>query len=180
MRGRGAWLALALACGCATEVRAQGQHWDMQMPGMSHHFDKPRKRGAQWNESHDGFGLQRSVALDDGIGSGWVWRDSVGVMVDSFGNPGGYAGAGPAWRERRANFDIDAGLAPMLLYRTTRFDDWRGPAPMRLIPAVLPTLTLQHRPSGAGANIIAVPSMNLGGDYRMPGLVFLQFTRRMD
>jgi hypothetical protein len=181
MQGRGAAQAIGLALAMSSAPAAQAQHWDVQMPGMSHHFERPRKRGAVWNERHDGFGLQRTVELDAArLHAGWVWRESAGVMVDSFGNPGAYAGAGLAWRQRRARFDVDAGLAPMLLYRTTRFDDWRGPAPLKLIPAVLPTFSLQHRPSGTGANIIAVPALTMGADFRMPGLVFVQLTRRLD
>jgi hypothetical protein len=61
----------------------------------------------------------------------------------------------------------------------------RSVVPLREIAAPLIDRRLhcwpreQHRGSGAGANIIAMPSVNFGGDFRMPGLAFVQFARRM-
>ena len=178
------FLAVLWTVGFASGVpaHATASNWELQLPGMSQHFEKPRKRGAEWNQYHEGMGLQRTIDVDrNRLDGGWVLRYSGGFMLDSYGNESGYLGAGLAWRRRSTIFDVDAGVAPMLLYRTTRFDDpRRGPAPLRLIPAMLPTLSVEHRQSGIGANIILVPAMDLGRDFRMPGLAFVQFTRKLE
>jgi hypothetical protein len=67
----------------------------------------------------------------------------------------------------------------MLLYRTTRFDGARGPAPYKLIPIVMPLLSVEHRASGIGANMTVLPAGNFGKELRFPGLVFVQFTYRL-
>src|SRR5256885_1516003 len=76
------------------------------------------------------------------------------------------------------NVEVDLSVAPMLLYRTTRFDDTRGSAPLKLIPVVMPLLSVEHRSSGIGANLTVLPGGNFGKDLQFPGLVFLQFTYR--
>jgi hypothetical protein len=169
-----AWLAavlLSLPLGAASG--SSGIQWAVQFTGVSYHFGKPRQPGLRYNETHDGLGMQHSQTHN-----GWIKTVSVGVMRDSYDNPSAYAGGALARRLRGHDLSVDVGVAPMLFYRTTRFDDWRGDAPLRLVPAVLPTVTLSHR-GGLGANLVALPRGNYGRDLRLPGLVFLQITQRL-
>lgn len=148
---------------------------EVQLAGVSHHFSAPQAAGRDWNEQHDGLGVQRS-RLEDGR----VLRYSAGYMRDSHGKQGLYAGLSLSRHFQYFSHSLDYGIAPMLLWRTTRFDSKRlGPAPHRLVPALMPMLTYEHRPSGFGANITASPPIKLGDDTRYPALVFLQFTMRV-
>jgi hypothetical protein len=148
--------------------------WELQLPGISHHFSAPLQQGKSWNEFHDGLGLQRTEVRPH-----FVWRAAAGFMRDSFGNQGLYAGASIGYRLHDGALAVDAAAAPMLLYRSTRFDDARGDAPMRLIPIVMPMLTVEHKASGIGVNITALPGGRFGKELHFPGLVYMQITYRV-
>lgn len=150
------------------------ESWSVQLPGISRHFSKPRQAGMRFNETHDGLGMQATRPRED-----WLVTWSAGVMRDSYDNQSAYAGAAFMRRLRGFDLSVDVGLSPMLLYRSFRFDDWRGDAPMRVFPVVLPTVTLTHR-DGLGANLIAIPPGNYGKNLTLPGVVFLQFTQRIN
>jgi hypothetical protein len=163
--------ALALV---AVEAVAGEQSWELHLPGYSHHFSSPQQPGRHWADLHDGLGLQRTTRNDD-----TVVRFTAGFMRDSFDNQGLYAGGAIGVRLLRGDVEVDVSAAPMLLYRTTRFDDAHGPAPLKLIPVVMPLLSFEHRASGIGANLTVLPGGNFGKDLQFPGLVFIQLTYRL-
>ena len=159
----------ALASGLA---RAQygGETLELQLPGVSHHFGAPRQTGKSWNEVHDGLGIQSTRVRGD-----QVRRMTAGFMRDSFGKQGLYAGGSFGLRLVDGEVSLDAAVAPMLLYRTTKFDSGNRKA----IAVVLPTISLQHQASGIGANLTVLPAGNFGKDLKFPGLIYLQFTYRL-
>lgn len=170
----------ALAAVVASLAAMQAQAADvrvtheLRLAGMSHHFEPPRARDRSWNENHDGLGIQRSLRRD-----GRVLRYSAGYMRDSHGKQGLYAGLALSRHVQYHAHSLDLGVAPMLLWRTTRFDSARlGPAPHRLVPALLPVLAYEFVPAGIGAHLTAMPQVKIG-QAEYPGMVFLQFTLKM-
>ena len=170
-------LRLLLACVLglfAAEVSAAEESVELQLPGLSHHFSDPQLPGRSWTDFHDGLGVQLTQRHQT-----WVVRYTAGFMRDSFNNQGAYAGGSVGVRLLEGSVEIDLSAAPMLLYRTTRFDDQFGRAPLKLIPVVMPLLSFEHRASGIGGNLTVLPGGNFGKDLQFPGLVFLQFTYRL-
>ena len=147
-----------------------GDTTELHLPGISHHFGAPKQAGKSWNEFHDGLGIQSTRVRSD-----YVRRITAGFKRDSFGKQGLYAGASFGVRLIDGTVAVDAAVAPMLLYRTTKFDS----SARKLIPIVLPTLAIDHKPSGIGANLTILPAGNFGKDLKFPGLIFLQFTYRL-
>ena len=171
------WVRLLVACvlaGFAIEAVAAEPTWELQLPGWSYHFGSPQQPGRHWADYHDGLGVQRTTRNED-----TVFRYTAGFVRDSFNNQGLYAGGAIGLRTRRGDIDVDLSLAPMLLYRTTRFDDARGKAPYKLIPIVMPILSMEHHATGIGANVTVLPGGNFGKDLHFPGLFFIQFTYRL-
>jgi hypothetical protein len=166
----GAAVTLAAAGSPAFAQDAGATTWQLQLPGISHHFGKPELAGRSYNELHDGLGLQKTE-----VRPSYVRRMTAGFMRDSFNKQGLYAGASGSWRAFDGAFTVDAGAAAMLLYRTTGFtrDD------RKLIPIVLPMLAVEHKASGIGGNLTVLPAGNFGKDLRFPGLIYLQFTYRL-
>lgn len=169
----------ALFCLCwSLTARANDSSltWELQLPGISHHFGTPSQANKSYRHFHDGLGIQRT----DDRGE-HVVRYSAGFMRDSFGHQGLYIGGSVGYRFNPSDtWRTDVSAAPMLLYRTTRFDDQvHGNAPYRWIPIVLPVVAVQHKPSGIGANIIATPGGNFGKNLKFPGLIYAQFTYRL-
>ncbi|HYS14651.1 MAG TPA: hypothetical protein VEN28_15175 [Burkholderiaceae bacterium] len=170
-------LRFMLACALgffAAAVSAAEESVELQLPGFSHHFSPPKLQGRSWTDFHDGLGVQLTTRNPN-----LVFRYTGGFMRDSFNNQGLYAGGAVGVRLLEGNLEADLSLAPMLLYRTTRFDDARGSAPLKLIPVVMPLLSFEHRPSGIGGNLTVLPGGNFGKDLQFPGLIFLQFTYRL-
>jgi hypothetical protein len=158
----------------AADVSAAENSVELQLPGISYHFSPPQDPNRSWTDFHDGLGVQftnRNPQL--------VVRYTAGFMRDSFNNQGLYAGGSVGWRFLQGDVEMDISAAPMLLYRTTRFDDVRGEAPLKLIPVIMPLLSFEHRRSGIGGNLTVLPGGNFGKDLEFPGLIFLQFTYRL-
>lgn len=170
-------LRLLFACALglfAADVNAEETSLELQLPGLSHHFSSPQQAGRDWTDFHDGLGVQHTTRR-----ARTVLRFTGGFMRDSFNNQGAYAGVAFGLRLLEGDFEVDISAAPMVLYRTTRFDDERGRAPLKVIPVVMPLLSFEHRPSGIGGNLTVLPGGNFGKDLQFPGLVFLQFTYRL-
>jgi len=158
----------------AVAGHADEKSLELQLPGFSHHFSPPKQAGRSWTDFHDGLGVQFTTRGED-----VVVRYTAGFMRDSFDNQGLYAGGSIGLRVLEGNVEVDLSAAPMLLYRTTRFDDAQGDAPLKLIPVIMPLLSFEHRPSGIGGNLTVLPGGNFGKDLQFPGLIFLQFTYRL-
>jgi hypothetical protein len=95
--------------GGSADARPRVTH-EVQLAGVSHHFSAPRAVGREWNEQHDGLGVQRS-RLEDGR----VLRYSAGYMRDSHGKQGLYAGLSLSRHLQYFSHSLDYGIAPMLL-----------------------------------------------------------------
>lgn len=165
-------IAGAVACGvlAAAPAVAAPATWELHLPGVSHHFGKPKVPGRSYNEFHDGLGLQRTE-----VRPSYVLRYSAGFMRDSFDKQGGYVGGSIGVRVIDGAYSVDLTAAPMLLYRTTGFTR----TDRKFIPILLPMVSFEHKATGLGANLTVLPAGNFGKDMRFPGLVYLQFTYRL-
>src|SRR2546429_559643 len=111
----------------AADVIAAEESIELQLPGFSYHFSPPKQAGRSWTDFHDGLGVQLTTRNPNVVA-----RYTAGFMRDSFDNQGLYAGGAIGLRLLEGNVEVDISVAPMLLYRTTRFDDARGSAPLKL------------------------------------------------
>ncbi|GIL04053.1 hypothetical protein FBR04_03270 [Betaproteobacteria bacterium PRO7] len=161
---------LALGVGAAHADGRSGIAWHLHLPAVSHHFGPPADETRSWNELHDGLGVQRTAVRDRRVS-----RMTAGFMRDSFGRQGLYLGAALGLRRQAHGWSFDATLAPMVLYRTRSFASSARAA----IPLLLPMFSIEHRASGFGANLTALPAGNFGKQLRFPGLMFVQFTYRV-
>jgi hypothetical protein len=156
---------------------AAPRHLTIQLPGMSHHFSSPTSKSGrvlknrEYNERNWGIGVQLEKPLT-GSWDQWVTKTSFGLMKDSLNAMGAYAGY--TVQKRLADgetFSADLGGGGFLFYRTLRFD-----GPHLLVPAVLPVLSVLHKPTQVGVNVVAVPEFKTDKG-KMPGVVYLQFTK---
>jgi len=137
------------------------------LPGMSYHFQPPEDKNRQWNETQWGLGLETVSKWDE---PGWYFKTAAGVMRDSVDSWGLYGGV--IWQKRvfeSASWAVDAGGGVFLFYRAVQFDGehmW--------VPGVLPVLTLEHKNTGTGLNIVYVPSFTAD----IPAVLFAQITQR--
>lgn len=154
----------------------------LQLPGMSHHFDAPvDARGRtlthrRYNERNWGIGLQFEAPLDGDAASPapWVLKSSFGLMRDSLNAMGLYAGR--TLQKRIADtprHSADLGVGAFLFWRTLRFD-----GPHVVVPALLPAFSVQHKATGLGLNLVAVPRIKYGSG-QLPGVVYAQFTKAL-
>jgi len=158
---------LGLGCLGAALSQPATHSWQLHLPGLSYHFDSPEQAGKSWNQFHDGLGLQHTR-----VQGKQVRRLTAGFMRDSFNKQGLYLGAAFGWRLLDGAYRADVSAAPMLLYRAVKFDT----SDRKLIPIVLPMLSLEHRATGLGANITVLPGGNLGKELKFPGLIYFQLT----
>ena len=149
----------------------------VQLPGMSHHFSRPKDRhgrvmrGREYNERNWGIGLQLERSLS-GDWDDWVTKTSFGLMKDSLNAMGAYAGH--VWQKRiyeHGDYAVELGGGGFLFYRTLRFD-----GPHVLVPAVLPVLSVHHEPTRLGVNVVLVPQCRVSGGT-MPTVIYMQFTK---
>ncbi len=164
------WVVLGLFLLGAAQAHEAQTSWELQLPGVSHHFGSPRMPGKSWNQFHDGLGLQYSEVKGDR-----VRRYTAGFMRDSFGKQGTYVGAAFGLRMIDSRYTVDLAAAPMLLYRTVKFDT----SDRVLVPVVMPILSVEHKASGIGGNLTVLPGGNFGKNLRFPGLIYLQLSYRL-
>lgn len=169
--------ALSLCANAVAASTDDGLLWDLssrpvlalQLPGMSHHFQEPKAPGRRYNENHAGIGVEwRSLPAP----SGWLTKASVGLMEDSLFAWGAYAGY--VWQKRLVdtqNWSLDAGGGVFLFYRTFDFEGEH-----RLVPGPLPVVSVEHKGTGIGMNILFVPHVKLGS-REMPAVLYAQFTK---
>ncbi len=138
--------------------------WYVHTGGLSYHFQDTRAPDRKWRDQHAGLGFERR--RDDGDGMEMRWTG--GVMQDSRSYWGGYAGA--AYMKRwRWNGVADTGLG-VGAYAIYRSKNWRGD--MALVPAVLPSASINSIDHSIGFNFIYVPK--LGGSEATPSVLFTQ------
>lgn len=169
--------SLAATAGQDTPAGEELQ-WDLSsrpavailLPGMSHHFQAPEATNRKWNETHAGLGLEtRSKWNEDD----WYFKTAIGVMRDSVDSWGGYGGA--VWQKRvfdGASWVADAGGGLFLFYRALHFDGER-----MWLPGALPVLSVEHKHTGIGLNVLYVPHFKTNAG-EMPAVLFAQLTKR--
>lgn len=143
----------------------------VQLPGFSHHFSAPAAAGRKWNEKNYGAGLELRDPINDPNWTGWSTLESAGLMKDSLGVWGGYAGV--AWQKRflDAKYTLDFGPSFWLLWRTLDFD-----GPHLLIPIVLPSLSVENKADGWGMNSVLIPGFRWH-DKEMPTVLWIGITK---
>jgi hypothetical protein len=103
----------------------------------------------------------------------WSLNSTAGIVQDSRGFWGGYAGAAymRTWGDQ-GPLELTAGAGAYVLYRST---SWRGD--MSVVPGVLPTASIFLPASNMGVNFIFVPQI---GAYNksMPSVLHAQLTYR--
>lgn len=166
---------LSFAGPLATEA---GLNWDLtpsrpglaiQLPGMSHHFQKPQESGREWNQTHYGIGLEMRSSYSETV----VLKKSFGLMKDSLNMWGAYGGVtlqkrlyeSSAWR-------ADLGGGAFLFYRALHFNGKRN-----ILPGLLPVASLEHQETGLGINILYVPHVKMNNG-EMPAVLYAQMTKR--
>jgi len=140
------------------------------LPGMSHHFQPPEDKNRQWNETQWGLGLETVSKWNE---TGWYFKTAAGVMRDSVESWGAYGSV--VWQKRvfeSASWVVDAGGGAFLFYRAMQFDGKR-----MWVPGLLPVLTLEHKKTGTGLNIVYVPAFSADAGA-MPAALFAQITQR--
>lgn len=141
------------------------------LPGVSHHFQAPENSSRKWNQAHAGVGLARRSKWDE---PGWYFKTAAGVMRDSVESWGAYGGV--AWQYRvfdDASWLVDAGAGGFLFYRALKFD-----GPRVWLPGVLPVLSVEHKRTGLGINVLYVPNVRVDAG-EMPAVIFVQLTKRL-
>jgi hypothetical protein len=150
----------------------------LQLPGFSHHFQKPVHKdgspvvGRDYNERNWGLGAQFEDPVKTEGWEQWVRKASFGLMKDSLDTWGPYAGV--IWQRRVVNnesISADLGGGGFLFYRAVQFDGKRT-----VVPALLPVVSMVHKPTGLGANLVYVPTVHTKNG-RMSSVMYLQFTK---
>lgn len=145
--------------------------WTLQISGYTHHFKGTGRRAyPSWNNANYGLGVQYEPWQI--LESRWSTVFTAGVMKDSFGMQGAYAGATQMFRlnDRRIQAKLGGGL--FLLYRSFDWDKKQEPALM-----LAPILSVEDTRSGVGINITGSPSVNYGSK-RIVSFIFVQGTFR--
>ncbi len=147
----------------------------LQLPGFSKHFSKApcaKQPCRDFNERHWGLGVQLEEPLT-GNWEGWVRKAAVGLMKDSLDAMGFYSSL--TYQKRIVDGDtlsLDVGAGAFLFWRTL---EWDGPH--RLVPGVLPVISVKHKPTEFGANLVIVPEVKFSTNRKMPGVAYLQLTK---
>lgn len=157
-----------------------GDEWFMTLGGASSHARETRVDGRAWNESHSSFGLERRVAglpWSSHADARWQVRYLAGTLEDSRYVWSSYAGVG-VLREvaHYGPLRLHVGAYSSLYYKST---SWRSDGAMRLIPAVLPTVSLTDQRSGLGVNLSWVPPVRWAGRDTI-STVLLQMSYRVE
>ncbi len=164
---------LAALLGAGGRAGAQTPQWSMHAGGVSHHFQPTRAPGHEWQEQHAGLGLERRASVSDDGRSDWSLSTAGGLMQDSRGFWGGYAGAGYLWHWRRyGQIDLGLGGGAYLFYRSV---SWSGR--MAVVPGLLPLASAHFPASGISLNLIYVPRLSAINEA-MPSVLHLQFAYR--
>jgi hypothetical protein len=156
----------------------KGDEWFMSLGGVSSHARDTYAAGRTWNERHSSLGLERRVAglaWDASADKLWQMRYVAGTLEDSRSLWGSYAGVG-VMREvaHHGPLRLHAGALTSIHYKSA---SWNGS--MKLMPAVLPTLSLTDQRAGLGVNLVWVPPVRWAGRDTI-STVLLQLNYRIE
>lgn len=185
------------------EAPVRDGEWRLLGPAFSYHFSRryaPVRQQGQWHEcpsdaaapASDGCYLAvdgRYYKIDAVQQRGWYQNNpalglsytrrqadhalvySAGLVTDSFGKLGAIGLVAWLWPLHVGALRVDAGAAGGLWYRT----ECDG-GPHRVVPAVMPALTLTHRASGLGLNLGFAPRFTIAGRGNAVDALMLQTT----
>ena len=166
--------AALLLLGSSERARALPPQWFMQVGGLSYHFQQTQALGREWQNQHPGLGFERrsNVAGDDP--SDWRISATGGVMQDSRGYWGGYAGLAylRQWR-LSGEAEFGTGLGAYGLYRSVSWGGRRA-----LVPAVMPVTTIGLADTGINLNLAYLPRIAVNG-HAMPAVLHLKLGFRL-
>jgi len=185
---------------------ARDVEWRLLGPAFSYHFSRhyaPVRQQGQWHEcpsgasdaaapTSDGCYLAvdgRYYKIDAVQRRGWYQNNpalglsytrrhadhaiaySAGLVTDSFGKVGAIGLVAWLWPLHQGTLRVDAGVAGGLWYRTEH-----DGGPHRVVPAVMPALTITHRASGLGVNLGFAPRFTIAGRGNAVDALMLQTT----
>lgn len=159
---------LAGACGAAA---AEERAWYLHAGGLSHHSSQTQAPGRTWQERHASLGLERRFERADDFEN----RMAIGLMQDSRGFWGGYAGTTlmRTWKFGRTA-EVALGGGAYAFYRSVT---WKGDGDRTIVPALLPTASIGLFDNRLGLNIIYVPRV-AAWNRSMPSVIHAQLVYR--
>lgn len=111
----------------------------------------------KWNEVNLGIGIEYERRF-----ASTIQRFYAGIIVDSYYQPGAYAGAAiQSSIYTSGRIQIDLGGAAMMWWRSVPRND--ASIGRRWVPALLPILSVEDLPSGIGAHITFIPGIRYKG-----------------
>lgn len=126
----------------------------------------------RWNETNLGLGVEYNLRNP---GTGVLRKYYAGTVVDSYFKTGAYAGTSYQWTLHYGpRLRVEAGASAMLWWRTVAEGD--DQLRRRVVPLVLPVLSVEDRKTGIGANVSFVPRIQMHGQEYSVNTLILQFT----
>ena len=130
----------------------------------------PYKDGvaSRWNQTNLELGLQYTQR---DLQTKTVRKYFTGAVVDSYFKPGVYSGASYQWNlSEGERLRVDAGATGMLWYRMVAGRD--AHLHRRLVPVVLPVLSIEDKRLGVGVNFSFIPKIRVNNlQYAVDTLV---------
>lgn len=128
-----------------------------------------------WTNVNPAIGLERRTTRY----GDYAAKEFVGIVKDSYGRPSAMIGAARMWLLFEGRIRIEAGVTGLLWYRT--IGQWSdGSFDRKLVPLLLPVLSVDDKASGLGLNFSFVPGIRYHGtEYSVPTLM-LQTTYRFN
>ncbi len=134
------------------------------------YFDEIEAPIRRWSQSNPSVGIEKSWQSDADPKT----RDRIfaSVLRDSHGKNGAMAGAGRAWQILQVeSVRVEAGLTAGLWYRTIVKNKWNhsdlSQFKYRLVPFILPVLSINEQTTGIGVNISVAPKF-IGKNFSIP------------
>ena len=123
-----------------------------------------------WDQHNWELGLERDKRYAD-----HVERAFAGAVVDSYYKPGLYAGEAYEWTlASTQHFYVDAGGTALLWWRSV--PDATGDIRRRVVPVVMPALSIEDKKLGVGVNLTFVPAIRLNGTQYAVDTLIMQIT----
>lgn len=127
-------------------------HWT-RLPAVQHcDYHSVVKHG--WTNINPALGFERTTRYDDHSN-----KLFAGIVRDSYGQPSAMVGAARVWPLYESRVRIEAGVTGVLWYRTIGQYADTGRFDRKLVPLVLPVLSINDTVSKLGLNVSFVPAV---------------------
>jgi hypothetical protein len=151
-------------CPSAAQTEPTDSGCYLAVDGRYYKIDAVQRRG--WYQNNPALGLSYTRRHED-----HALAYSAGLVTDSFGKLGAIGLVAWLWPLHEGALRVDAGVAGGLWYRTEH-----DGGPHRVVPAVMPALTITHRASGLGVNLGFAPRFTIAGRGNAVDALMLQTT----